>query len=218
MTQLTRRIAWGLMAFLAIGIALAFAAPYLSFNPAVSKIPLNPAVTLHFPILVIHAVTGGLALLIGPFQFLDRLRMKRPMFHRLLGRVYLICILVGGIAALFSALNSLNGFVVQLGFTLLAVIWLYSAYRAYAAIRQRRIQLHRLWMMRNYALTFAAVIQRLWLVVGLVLLKLPFNEVYASSAWASWILPLVVVEWFISQRPLQEKVSRQEKASLQAGK
>ncbi|QBD80749.1 DUF2306 domain-containing protein [Ktedonosporobacter rubrisoli] len=203
MAQLVRRIGWGLMALLAIGIALAFAAPYLSLNSAVSRIPLNPAVTLHFPILVIHATTGGLALVIGPFQFLRRLFAKRPALHRTLGRIYLICILLGGLAALFSALVSTSGFVAQFGLGFLAIIWLYSAYRAYETIRKGHIQLHRIWMRRNYTLTFAAVIFRLWLLVGALLLRIPFHAVYDTATWFSWILPLLVTEWFINQQLLQ---------------
>jgi uncharacterized membrane protein len=213
MSQLARRIGWGLMALLAIGIALVFAAPYLSLNPAVSRITLNPSATLQFPILVVHATTGGLALMIGPFQFLSRLRAKRPALHRLLGRIYLICILIGGLAAFFSALVSISGFVAQFGLGFLAIIWLYSAYRAYETIRRGQIQLHRIWMTRNYTLTFAAVIFRFWLLVGAVLLRLPFHEVYASAAWFSWILPLLVVEWFINQRLLQALTVRQRPAA-----
>jgi uncharacterized membrane protein len=83
--------------------------PYLTLNPAISKIPLNASVALHFPILVIHVITGGSALLIGPFQFVSHLRTKHPMLHQKLGRMYLICVLVAGLAAFFSALVSTSG-------------------------------------------------------------------------------------------------------------
>jgi uncharacterized membrane protein len=203
MKQLLPRVGWSLMAILALGLVLTALPPYLSLNPVLSRIRLNPAVALQFPILVIHATTGGLALLLGPLQFLGSLRAKYPLVHRTMGRIYLISVLVGGLAALFSALSSTGGFAAQVGFSFLAVIWLYSAYRAYAAIRQGHIQLHRVWMTRNYALTFAAVILRFWLAIGAFILHFPFNQVYTSSAWLSWILPLLVVEWFINQRLVQ---------------
>lgn len=215
MKKFALRLSWIVMAFLAIGIALAFAAPYLLFNPDLSKIRLNPAVDLQFPIIVIHAVTGGLSLILGPFQFLNIIRKKFPAIHRLMGRIYLICILVGGLAALFSAFTSTSGLVAQIGFVFLAVIWLFSAFKAYTSIRQRQIQQHRIWMMRNYSLTFAAVTLRLWLLVGAMLLRLPFTQVYTSAAWLSWILPLLVVEWFFIQRVLPKMTTQKAVSELQ---
>jgi uncharacterized membrane protein len=211
MTQRVRQLGWGLMAFLAIGSAILFAGPYFSFNPAVSRLPLNPAIPIHFVVLAIHAGASGIALLIGPFQFLTRLRTRNPLVHRTTGRVYLICVLIGSVFAFFSALFSVSGFTAQVGFAFLAVIWFYSAYQAYSAIRQGHIQLHRAWMIRNYALTFAAVILRLWLGLGDVVLHLPYQDAYFVSAWVSWILPLVVAEWFINQRLLQSLALKRDR-------
>ncbi|EFH90742.1 DUF2306 domain-containing protein [Ktedonobacter racemifer] len=213
MKSLARQLSWGLMALLSIAIAIVFAGPYLSFNPAVSRVGLNPAIPIHFVVLAIHAGTAGIALLIGPFQFLTRLRARYPLAHRTIGRIYLICIFIGSVFAFFSALFSVSGFVAQVGFAFLATIWFYSASKAYRAIRQRQIQLHRVWMIRNYALTFAAVILRLWLLLGQYALHLPFTDVYVTSAWISWILPLVVAEWFINQRLLQSLALKKDRAS-----
>ena len=58
-------LAWGVMTLSAIGIALVFASPYITFNPAVSRIPINLAAPLHFLVISTHAVTGRLALIIG---------------------------------------------------------------------------------------------------------------------------------------------------------
>lgn len=207
------QLGWGLMALLAVGIAIIFASPYLTFNPAVSRLGLNPAIPIHFVVLAIHAGSAGIALLIGPFQFLTSLRTRKPLVHRTIGRTYLICVLIGSVFAFFSALFSVSGFIAQVGFVFLAVVWFYSAYKAYRAIRQGHIQLHRVWMIRNYSLTFAAVILRLWIVLGAIILHLPYKDVYSTSAWISWILPLVIAEWFINQQLLQSltfKKDRQE--------
>lgn len=214
MTRRVRQLSWGLMAVLAIGIAIIFAGPYFSFNPAVSRLALNPAIPIHFTVLAIHAGSAGIALLIGPLQFLTPLRTRFPLVHRTIGRVYLICVLIGSVFAFFSALFSVSGLTAQVGFLFLAVIWFYSAYKAYRAIRQGHIQLHHVWMIRNYALTFAAVILRLWLGFGDLVLHLPSKEVYTTSAWISWTLTLVFAEWFINQKLLLSlalKRDRQDK-------
>jgi uncharacterized membrane protein len=213
----SRTILWGLMALLAIGITVYAVGPYLALNPAISRIPLNPAVAWHFTILVTHAVTGGVALLLGPWQFVPRLRTRFPALHRTCGRIYMICVAIGSMAALYSAIVSLDGFVAQVGFVFLAVLWFYSIAQAYRAIRRGQVQLHRVWMIRNYALTFAAVILRIWLGLGIVVLVLTHNMhgpatstvVYVSAAWVSWVLPLVFVEWFINARLLRSLLLKQ---------
>jgi uncharacterized membrane protein len=214
-------IGWGLLTLFAIGIALFFAAPYITFNAAVSRIPLNPAVPLHFTMLAFHAITGGIALLVGPFQFLPRFRTRFPAVHRTIGRIYMICIVIGSIMAAYSAIVSTAGFVAQVGFLLLAIIWFYSILQAYIAIRQGHIQLHRIWMIRNYALTTAAIFLRLWLGLGVAYLVMTHNlhgdvtatPVYISSAWISWVGPLIFAEWFIIQRFLRPVAIKQERVN-----
>ena len=217
-------VAWGIMALLAIGIALYAAGPYVTFNPAVSRIPLNPATSWHFLVLALHAVAGGLALIIGSFQFLQRFRVRYPAAHRLAGRVYIICILISCVMAVYSAIVSVDGFVAQAGFIFLAVIWFYSIVQAYIAIRRGQVLLHQIWMVRNYALTTAAIVLRIWLGAGVTYLALThnlhgqvtFTPLYATSAWISWIAPLLFAEWFINQRMLRSiALKRDKRASNQ---
>jgi uncharacterized membrane protein len=52
-------------------------------------------------------------------------------------------------------------------------------------------------MMRSYALTFAAVTLRIYLGLGVPIAGIPFEQVYTFSAWASWVVNLLVVEWLL---------------------
>jgi hypothetical protein len=89
-------------------------------------------------------------------------------------------------------------FLVMVGFGTLALVWLLTAALAFARARQRRFDEHRAWMMRSYSLTFAAATVRL---SGLPLLVLTRDPVVAiTCAFWSWILNLVVAEWFIRRR------------------
>ena len=108
-----------------------------------------------------HTMGGAVAVLIGPFQFLSVVRNRFRRVHVWMGRVYLTAVLAGGLAGLYFAPTSLGGPITAIGFTLLAIIWLYTGSMAYLAIRRRDIAAHRRWMIRNYALTFAAVTLRI---------------------------------------------------------
>ena len=218
-----RRLGWGLMAIIAIGVAIYFATPYLLFNPALSRLRLNPSVSLHFPVLAIHAGLAGIALLIGPFQFLSPLRDRYPFVHHLIGRVYIVCVLIGSIAAFFSALFSVSGLVAQVGFVTLDILWFYSICQAYVAIRRGQIPVHRVWMTRNYALTFGAVMLRVWLYGGIALTVLTHSasktsqsDLYATSAWISWVFTLAIAEWVFNQRLLQTLFVKSERVSDRA--
>ncbi|MFB9923591.1 hypothetical protein ACFORO_15770 [Amycolatopsis halotolerans] len=71
-----RRIAWAAVAVSAVGVALFSAATYLTGDPTLSRIPLNPAIASHYLTIVLHALPASLVLLIGPFQFAAKLRVR----------------------------------------------------------------------------------------------------------------------------------------------
>jgi uncharacterized membrane protein len=149
---------------------------------------------------IAHLVGGGIALLIGGLQFVTRLRTAAPHWHRWLGRVYLILVLIGGVGGAVLATRAGGGLVGRTGFFLLAVLWLASGTAAYRAIRIGDVANHRRWMMRNYALTFAAVTLRIELGVISGALGYEFAPTYQLVAWLAWVPNLIVVEWWLLQR------------------
>lgn len=194
-------LGWSLIAIPAIAIALYAVPPYAMFDPLLSRIPLNAIFTSHMLWLSLHAVPGGLALIVGPFQFLPALRARWPKAHRLGGKFYLACILATSAAAIPATIMTTAGFAAQTGFALLIAGWLYSAYRAYRAARDAQFADHRVWMIRNYALTFAAVLLRVFLLGGMAFRQLvpsiPFDQLYTASLWSSIAVSSLVAEWFI---------------------
>jgi mannose-6-phosphate isomerase-like protein (cupin superfamily) len=66
------------------------------------------------------------------------------------------------------AAHAFGGPIARLGFAGLALAWLVTGTCAYRAIRAGNVALHRRWMVRNFALTFAAVTLRLWLPASMV--------------------------------------------------
>ena len=206
---------WGLMAFFAIVIAITALAPYATFNSAnfnQATARYATETNLKFIGLFVHAFSSGIALVIGPFQFLQGLRDRRPTLHRWMGRIYLTTILIGGLSAFVIAPGLISGLVGEIGLMSLATLWLWTGLMAYINIRAGNIEVHRNWMTRNYALTFAGVMLRLWLGT-LIATQLPmletkyagdfnnlFVEVYRVVMWLSWVPNLIVAEWIIQRR------------------
>jgi len=87
----------------------------------------------------------------------------------------------------------------RLGFTTLAIFWLYSGTRAFLAIRRGNVQEHRRWMLRNYALTFGAATLRIELPL-LIIGGLSFSAAYTLVAWISWVPNWLVVEAWLRRR------------------
>jgi hypothetical protein len=157
-----------------------------------------------------HVFASAVALVLGPLQFSTRLRSAYPRLHRVSGRLYLgVGVLVGGLAGLYLALHAHGGLVGRLGFAGLALAWLTTGLCAYRAIRLRDLSAHRRWMVRNFALTFAAVTLRLWLP-GSVVAGVPFGLAYPVIAWLCWVPNLIVAEWVLRRTPVPASPSPDE--------
>jgi len=141
--------------------------------------------------IYVHIFPSLIALALGPFQFNEKLRTHRIHIHRLIGKIYLLCVLIGGISGLYMAQYSVGGIVSHTGFTLLSILWITSGYKAYKSIITQKITAHYNWMVVNFALTFAAVTLRLGLGIGFAS-GIPFNVFYPLLAWFCWVPNLLV--------------------------
>jgi hypothetical protein len=195
-TRLTLKggIAWAVSAFLCAAVAL-FSYRYLLHIGVVS--PLIAANLNRHPWLFIHAAGAATALLIGPAQFLPSLRARRRRVHRWIGRTYVVCCLVGGAAGLMLALGTSAGPIAATGFSMLAVLWMLTTALAWRHALRRNFVAHRKWMIRSFALTFAAVTLRLYLPIS-TMLAIPFEEAYRAISFLCWIPNLAVVELYLA--------------------
>lgn len=140
-----------------------------------------------------HAIGSVTALLLGLFAF--ALQARRCRVHPLVGRVYAAGVLVGGITALPMALMAEGGWTTRFSFFLMATLWILTMLIAVRAARSRRFALHRRFMVRNYALTYSAVISRL-LLNGLQQGGFFFPDIYPLITW-TWMIGLGVGEWWL---------------------
>jgi uncharacterized membrane protein len=107
-------------------------------------------------LLIPHVLCGTIALLAGPLQFSSRFRERHLKLHRVLGRVYVLCVFVGAATglALASGRPGLPGTAMQ------AAAWIVCTTAAFITARNRQIVQHRQWMARSYAVTFTFVSSR----------------------------------------------------------
>lgn len=218
--RIATRVGWTWVLLTSIGIAAFAVTPYLTASLAslvespTSGLASNYVDRPWFIVAAFyaHIVTGGLALVLGPLQFWRGLRNRRPRVHRWIGRTYLVAVAIGSVSGLVIAVVNEAGLVGFFGFGTLAVLWFVTGLRAYRAIRRRDIDSHRAWMIRNFALTYAAVMLRIWLPLLLlfqVLVPAPgtdfeavFANAYAAVPFLCWIPNLIVAEWLIRRRGL----------------
>lgn len=185
---------------LSLGVAAYALVAYSIFPLGAAVHPdMRTAFAAQGAVIYLHVFGSAAALLLGPFQFLSKLRIARPHLHRWIGRVYLGAgVLVGGVAGFFSSFHAFGGPVARLGFACLAIAWLFTGVRAYSAIRAGDPVAHRRWMVRNFALAFGAVTLRLWLPASVVAGML-FEVAYPMVAWLCWVPNLLVAEWLFNR-------------------
>lgn len=194
-----RKLQLGLVVALSAGVALysLFVYGFLPLGDMVH--PLMRAAFLDNRIgTYTHAFAASVALLVGPAQFLRAVQRRKPL-HRVLGRIYVAAIALGGLSGLWLATTATGGLMMQSGLGVLAVVWLYVTHRGLRAALGRRLVEHRAWMLRSFALTFAAVTLRAQLGIG-VALGFAFLDVYPWLGWTSWLPNLLLVEWLLRRR------------------
>ena len=183
-----------ILKILSLGVAI-YAMVAYGFLPGIAGAPqmskLWGAVGIYIHIFTsVVAGVGTMAILGGPAAAI--------LWHRWSGRTYLIAgVLPGGISGLYVARFAFGGWVSETGF-----LWpsaLVSAGLAYKAIRRGKLASHQRWMLRNFALTFAAVTLRIYLG-SFAAVGVPFEVFYPWLAWACWVPNLIAIHWFILQK------------------
>lgn len=207
MIRAFKMMGWMLMAALATAVTVVSLRYLFSSPETVTNQNFSRQFSDHIVMFLAHVLGGTVALFLGPLQFWGKFRNRRLNLHRWLGRVYLIGILVGGIGGMFMAFVSYGGLSTHIGFAMLAGLWLTSGFFAYRTIRRGEVVPHREWMIRNYALTFAAVTLRIW-IPTFTALGFSFLETYTTVAWLAWVPNLILAELYLNLRKRQPRLQK----------
>jgi uncharacterized membrane protein YozB (DUF420 family) len=146
------------------------------------KVELLP---LLFPL---HMVTGALALILLPVAILLR---RQPRWHRPVGRIAALDVLIAGLTAYPVAWVAPVTFWSAAGFSAQATTWLTLLALGLRNIRRRRIEAHWICMLLMAATTSGAVFFRVFLALWAMFGSARrFETFYAYDAWIAWLLPL----------------------------
>jgi hypothetical protein len=151
-----------------------------------------------------HLIAGPPSLLLGTVLVSARLRRRAPAWHRRLGRLQGVCVLlVVAPSGLWMAFYAETGAIAGVGLGLLAVATATCVLFGWRAALSRRFDDHRRWMWRTFLLLCSAVVLRM--IGGLAtVLELDADWLYPLSTWISWTVPLLAFEtwrWTIGIRP-----------------
>lgn len=151
-----------------------------------------------------HVVFSIIATIIGPFQFIPKIRNKYLKIHRQLGRVYIISTVLSGISGMYLAIISDVNLPYAVGLFMLGVTCVTSSTLAFVSIKNKKVDLHKDWMIRSYVIMFAFVSFRF---VEDILMALEIGtrvEVSTLMSWACWAVPLFITEIFIQGRKINK--------------
>ena len=198
------RPGWVLMTIGCLAITL-IASRYLSFDPEVYFPQQRVAYLQRELALGVHVLCGMLVLLVGPLQFVGRLRRRFVRLHRTLGATYVAAATGLGLSGLMLAPIAYPGAVASTGFAVLGLAVLFTTWTALRMVLAHRYGEHRRWMIRSFSLILAGVMLRVWLplydgLAALGVIGFSFETAYAGIAWLCWVPNLAIALWW-TRRP-----------------
>jgi uncharacterized membrane protein len=172
--------------------------------------------------LLPHAIAGTFALLLGPLQFSSRFRARHLGWHKVAGRFYVYGVAVAAPSGVYveylkfvNGIGSLRLVIATAGF---AALFLLTTGMGFIRVRERKIEEHRRWMTRSYAVALIfletrCVDQIPWLAKGF---DYPSRFVESHSISDIWLFVLFAP--IAAQLVLYcERVMKRKAARAQAG-
>ena len=150
--------------------------------------------------LFLHIVAALASILLGPALLFKQYRMKFPAHHRLLGKIYVFSTLFSAVIVLPLSLTNSGGPYAQMGFTTMAILWIFFTWEGYRHARNKNFITHRRYMLRSYAMTFAFVHVNVTYPIFLVYVILEGQPlaIKMMQSVVSWSFNLLIVEIYLA--------------------
>ncbi|MDQ7806558.1 DUF2306 domain-containing protein [Amycolatopsis sp. A133] len=198
-------------------VAAAFLAfslpPYLTFDPAQSRLRPPEHNTVYYPALVAHVLFGTVAMVTACFQIWPAFRARYRRGHRITGRIYVFCgALPAGLLGLYIGWHTAAGPSVRVANLVGSALWIGVTVAGLWLARQRRYGEHRRWMSRSFALSMSIVLSRVVNVIATIVLTPQVDTTfrgseelmrYSAASIGVWLSPLVLLlltDWLLERR------------------
>jgi hypothetical protein len=201
----------GFLAFIGVGSAVAhfFREPY------------NPGFLKHPNMTALHVIPGGIYLALAPLQFLSRFRSRFPGWHRWAGRILSATSMVIGLTAAFLAIVvPFSGNPERIVNSFFAAFFVVAIINGVRHIRAKRVDLHREWMIRAFAIGLAIATMRLIMVPTIIIMGGITDEGAATLSIISFTVGFALhwgaAEWWIHRTRKKETATTAKSAAATA--
>ncbi|MEO0066046.1 MAG: hypothetical protein RI983_1372 [Bacteroidota bacterium] len=111
----------------------------------------------------LHFAAGGLILVLGSIQLVERIRINYPLWHRWIGRIYIISSLATAIGGLFFIFfkGTVGGLSMDIGFGLYGFLMFISSIMTWKHAVKGDFSKHRRWALRLFVLAIGSWLYRI---------------------------------------------------------
>lgn len=175
---------------------------YIPFNSKAAFLQIKQTEVLgikpYLYIFYIHVYSAIFCLIAGFTQFNSFILKNHTRLHRYIGKFYVLIVLIlAAPSGFYIGLYANGGLYSKISFVFLSLLWFYFTYKGFIEIKSGRVNSHKNFMLRSFALTFSAITLRLWKVILVYLFHPAPMDLYQLIAWLGWIPNLIFVEFYI---------------------
>jgi hypothetical protein len=148
----------------------------------------------HVPLLSSHVVGGIVMLLAGAVALRIGLTKQWFRWHKIAGYTYLVSGTFASVTALIRSFDTAHTPGLSTGS--LAAVWLAFSAMALRAVRNKRLEQHREWVIRSYVAAWTFVFCRFWT-------RAAPNSLQGDESdmiWLTWVAPLLLAEVLLQWR------------------
>lgn len=179
--------------------------PYLSFERAINFLGTKPDEVLDKQYFMwafyVHIISSVIVMPFGVLQFSSQLFQRQPKTHILLGKAYILAILLfAAPSGLIIASYANAGLAARVGFSVQSLIWWFYTYQAWQLATKKQWQAHSRAMIKSFAITLAAMSLRVESYVMYYVFETKPIETYLTVTWLSWVGNLLIAEFLLYLR------------------
>ena len=151
-------------------------------------------------ITILHIVPGSLFMILGPLQFMPRVRLRHIQFHRWSGRVFIMAAYTIGITSIILSfikqlIGGTNEAVASIFFSIFFLVCISLSLHY---ILKKQVLLHREWMIRAFSVGLAISTVRLITVFAFISFKVSPQNFLGTAFWMGFTLHAIVAEIWIN--------------------